>query len=343
MKKNLLLIFGLFFGTVLIAVWLRFVDTDKMALYLREINIPLIAASALCYLATIVLRSLRWSVILKQVVDVKFITILSLFCAGNLSNYIFSMHSGELAKSIILKRATGARISKTLPTILISKTMDLFPILFILVVTPFIPNFRLNSTIVSLLFTISAIFLLLIGILFFSTAKKQLVIQALQKPILLFPKKIRSAIFGFIERFVLGISVAKEGRFVIGKMVILTLVTLFLEGLYLYFAFLAFGYPIPFITAIYSYAFINLSFAIPQPPGQLGSQEFVALLVLSFGFGLEANLVGALVAFSHVMSGFLIVVLGLIGFGFIGIRLADFLSFNPAKNSGFEHNKTTLE
>ncbi len=63
-----------------------------------------------------------------------------------------------------------------------------------------------------------------------------------------------------------------------------------LDGIYFYLLFRAFGILYPFtLVFLFGYTLINLSYAIPQPPAQLGSNEWMMIIIFSIGFGLTGR------------------------------------------------------
>lgn len=335
MKKNLRILISLLVGVLLIVVWLRFVDTDEMAKYLRRIDLSLMLISALCYIIAYLLRALRWKVILDTVEKTKYYEVISLFFVGMFVNYLIPIRAGEFAKSIFLKKMKGTKISKSLPTVLIDKIMDLFPIILIFVLLPFVPALKITWGLIVLIAILFISFLFLMGILVFSASHERQVISFLHKIMFWLPKRFEEQAKAFIDRFVVGVSEAKQGKNVFPKMILFTILAVLFDGLFLYSAFRAFNHPILFISAVYGYALMNLSYILPSPPGQVGSQEFISLLIFHYGLGIEANLIGAVIAFTHVMTGFLIFFIGIASLGVVGIKLTDLLM---AKNDENDEN-----
>ena len=323
-----MIVFSLIVGALLILIWLRFVDTDKMAVYLRNIDPLLIVISAMFYITAYIFRSARWKVILDTIENIKFYEVASLFFVGMFINYLFPIHAGELGKSIFLKKMKGTSIAKSLPTILLNKLMDLFPIVFVFVLAPFVPGLQLNATLIVIMSLLFIAFLLFLGILVFSTTHERQVITLLHKILFWLPARFEHAIKDFIERFVTSIAEAKQGKHVLTKMMFFTVLAVLSDGLYFYFAFRAFRYPIFFISAIYGYALMNLTYILPHPPGQIGSNEFFSYMIFSFGLGIEGNLIGAVIAFTHVLTGFLIILVGIASLGVVGISLSDLVTKN---------------
>jgi uncharacterized membrane protein YbhN (UPF0104 family) len=98
-------------------------------------------------------------------------------------------------------------------------------------------------------------------------------------------------------------------------------VAVILDAVFCLLAFKAVGVPISLPVVLYGYTFFNLAFILPTPPGQVGSNELVGLLLFSGVFGLEKSGVGAMFLFSHPWTGLLMTVSGLVCLSAMGLSL----------------------
>src|SRR6266404_9751147 len=74
-------------------------------------------------------------------------------------------------------------------------------------------------------------------------------------------------------------------------------------------------------TAIFGYTIYNLFFILPTPPGQVGSNEAVGLLVFAGLLHLPANQVTAMFFFSHPWAALLMCATGLACLSALGLTL----------------------
>ena len=72
-----------------------------------------------------------------------------------------------------------------------------------------------------------------------------------------------------------------------------------LDALFCLLAFRAVGVSVPVLVVLYGYTLFNLSFILPSPPGQVGSNELIGLLIFSGVFRVSRTGVGAMFLFSH--------------------------------------------
>ena len=100
-----------------------------------------------------------------------------------------------------------------------------------------------------------------------------------------------------------------------------TAVALVLDAVFCLLAFRAIGVAIPFAVAMYGYMLFNLSFILPSPPGQVGSNEIVGLLVFSGVFRVARSGVGAMFLFSHPWTSLLMTCSGLACLSAMGLTV----------------------
>jgi hypothetical protein len=87
-------------------------------------------------------------------------------------------------------------------------------------------------------------------------------------------------------------------------------------------AFWTIGFPISFGTAIFGYAVYNMFYILPTPPGQVGSNEAVGLLVFAGLLHLPANQVTAMFFFSHPWAALLMCATGLACLSALGLTIS---------------------
>lgn len=85
---------------------------------------------------------------------------------------------------------------------------------------------------------------------------------------------------------------------------------------------------------LFGYTLIYLSYILPQPPAQIGSNEFFMVLIFSIGLGFDKEMVSAVMAFSHVITAVLITIVGFIAFSVIGINITQSFKDKELENEG---------
>lgn len=324
-KKQKRLIISLLVGVILIILWLQFIDIKAMLKYFWQINFWWVILSLVIYILAYLIRSIRWRVILKPVTRTGIIEIFSIFMAGMLINYVVPIRAGEIAKGYFLKKTRQVPMSKSLPTVFFDKMMDLLPVVLLFILIPFIAG-DLNPTVMKLLYIILGIFIFFLMVIIFCLVEKKYASNILKIFFVWLPKKWRLSVNSFIEKFVEGMSVIKNPRIIIISLV-LTLLAVLLDSLYILTMFKAFGFDMVFIVALFGYTLVNLSYILPTPPAQIGSNEAIFVIVFTLLFGIDKNLVSAAMAFAHLISGTVIFLLGFLSLNWLGLSFSQALNF----------------
>jgi uncharacterized membrane protein YbhN (UPF0104 family) len=100
-----------------------------------------------------------------------------------------------------------------------------------------------------------------------------------------------------------------------------TVVAVSLDALFCWLAFRAVGVAVAVPVVLYGYTFYNLAFILPTPPGQVGSNELIGLLIFSGAFGVGRSGVGAMFLFSHPWTAILMTSSGLLCLSAMGLSL----------------------
>ncbi|OQB91815.1 MAG: hypothetical protein BWX83_00408 [Candidatus Cloacimonetes bacterium ADurb.Bin117] len=312
-KRIAFLIAGFLLGLALIWLWLRSIDTSAVLDSIRRVKPDLVAFAAIAYLSAYFIRSWRWNLLLRSQTAISLGRTFLYSMGGNWVNYLIPIRAGELVKAWFVKRNHGLPLLNVLPSIFIDKTFDTLGILFVLVMVPLL-RIRVSAGLTVLLVLLGLVFLVSLGILLLAVWRKDGVVRFLQTFFAWLPRRWREKIFGYIDVFIRGLNVFEQhwSRLVVA--VLLTALGVGLDGLYFHLLFRAFGVEFPFVYVLFGYTLINLSYALPQPPAQLGSNEWMMIIIFSVGFALTKDSASAIMAFAHVLTAILI---GVIGFAAI--------------------------
>ena len=90
------------------------------------------------------------------------------------------------------------------------------------------------------------------------------------------------------------------------------------------------------LVALYGYTLFNLAYILPTPPGHVGSNELIGLLVFAGVFGVDRSGVAAMFLFVHPWTALLITSSGLICLSKLGVgfRAAFRLATGPEAEVG---------
>jgi uncharacterized protein (TIRG00374 family) len=323
-NKYIILSLSVLAGFIFLYLWFVWIDFDQLLGYFKKINLftALIAFSS--YMMSYFIRSYRWKLLLSPQKKIKQSDSFAYFLAGNFINYLIPIRAGELAKCALVKKNYKIRFSHSFPSVFIDKLFDTLGLFVILLLLPFI-NIQLDSALYLLIYLL--IFLFVIGalVLLFASLYEDKTTRLLQKIFFFFPNKYKTKFHEFIELFVQGTAIFKKHNTLLIPCVLLSFLAVFTDSFFFWNLFRSFSESISFPYVMFGYTLIYLSYVLPHPPAQIGSNELIMVLIFSVGMGLNKEMVSAVMSFSHLITGILIVISGLISVSFAGFKLLDFL------------------
>ncbi|HOD17200.1 MAG TPA: lysylphosphatidylglycerol synthase transmembrane domain-containing protein [Candidatus Cloacimonadota bacterium] len=320
-KSNLSLIIGLVVGIILLAVWCVNFDFTYLADALRNLKINYIIWAGIFYLSAYFVRSIRWNLLLRNQVVLKIKDSWLISCAGNWLNYLIPIRAGELAKALLIKRIKHKSAVSVLPSVFIDKFFDTLGIFFILILIPLM-KIKISQGLLYLIILVIIAFLIVFLILILSALHKQKMTDILTIFFAWLPKKWREKINELIGLFIDGLNIFEHHYTILLACMLITAVGVVFDGLYFWFVFRAFNLGTGFMIVLFGYTLINLSYIIPQPPAQLGSNEWMMIIIFSLGFGIDRNVASAVMVFAHLFTAVIITVLGILGFSYAGVKSA---------------------
>ncbi|KQC11926.1 MAG: hypothetical protein APR54_10380 [Candidatus Cloacimonas sp. SDB] len=331
-NKKINLLLGTIIGVVFLIIWLNLIDWQEFKLYFENYNLWKIIPYVAFYVLAYFFRSLRWREILKPISKLSKIQCFGIFSTGMLINFIIPVRLGELAKSIILKMKKKIPISSSLPTIFLDKLMDIFPILLVIIAIPLI-SMKLNNTLYIIIGLIIFLFLLLLFFCYTAIYHKNKLYDFISLVMKIFPEKIRDLIDSFLKKFLLGINIIRDPEVKSLKLLIYTLLAVISESIYIYMIFRLFGSKLSFFQIMLGYTLMNLTYILPTPPAQIGSNQFMWVLIFSFGLGADRNLTSAAVIVSHILTSIIIFAMGYLSMLLLKLKFTDVLSLTRKKKT----------
>lgn len=322
---------GIILGAIFLFAWLKIVDWKEFIVYFKTFDLKYVLIFSIFYVLAYFLRSLRWRIILAPIYKMGVWESFTLFMSGLLINYLIPVRAGEFAKSIILKKKRDVRISASLPSIFIDKLTDLFPILLIMILIPLVAV-KMNLTLTIIIILLFLIFLVFIGFLFFAINHRSKAIKILHFFLKFFPNKFRTRFEDFFMNFVDGMAIMQARPIDNIKVYFLTLLAVCSEAIYIFAVFKAFGAEISYPQILFGYTLMNLTYILPTPPAQIGSNQFMWVLIFSFALGIDKNLTSAAVTFSHLLTSLWIFGLGAISLLALNISLKEIVPRNKLED-----------
>lgn len=320
-KRNVVvLILGGLAGIILILAWQAQIPMEELQAYFRNVDARWVLLAATVYLLAYFVRSYRWNLLLSHNIKISVWQSWMYSMAGNLLNYMIPIRAGEVVKAWFVKRNHGQAIAQTLPSVFIDKSFDTLAILAVILLIPFLA-IRLTWPLILLLGLLSLVFVVSIGIILLAAFHKEQTLKILRVFFAWLPARWRVRVDRFLALFVQGLNLFEHKPSKLIAATLLTLLGVGLDGLYFYLLFVAFKISFPFLLALFGYTLINMTYALPQPPAQLGSNEWMMIVVFSLGFGLTKSEASAIMAFAHVLTASLMLAIGSLAFAISGMEV----------------------
>jgi len=329
---------GLVVAAFLLFVFSQLISLGSVLKRVEHLNVWLALLCGAVFLTAWVVRSLRWRYFLRpykmSVRDAILIYLVSIFI-----NWLLPIRGGEIVKAFLARKQSGIPVREALPTVAMDKLMDLLPSLVLLVILPFMP-FQIGGVLWGLLLLVAGVFLLAIVFLVVCVWKRDLALALLNRVFTLFPASIRRKVEPFTEDFVDALlRLAAQPRLLMIAAGY-TAVAVSFDALFAWLAFLTIGALVPFAVILFGYTLYNLAYMLPTPPGQIGSNEVIGLLVFSGIFGISRTSVAAMFVFSHPWTALLMIVAGLVSLSLLNVGLSSLLSLKQ-KSANDETSRDT--
>ncbi|MEO8971798.1 MAG: lysylphosphatidylglycerol synthase transmembrane domain-containing protein [Ktedonobacteraceae bacterium] len=320
-------VLGLLIGIAMLFLISRFVDIPTTVAVLQQhLTTPQGATYALLaaasFIAAFSIRGARWRLFLSRICDISTFKSIQIFWVAVFLNFLLPVQGGELGKSLILKRIKRVPISQSLPTVAMDKSLDLMPALFIMAVVPFIPSIHMSAALWLILALVSSILIGIIATVALMAWNRTITTKLIHIVLQILPSgfggKIESFALGFVDSLLAG---ASNPRTFIPA-ILLTCLAITCDGLFAWFAFMTVGVSsMNFGTAIFGYTTYNMFCILPTPPGQVGSNELVGVLVFSGLLNFPRASVLAMYVFSHPLAALIMTTMCLLCLSGLGISI----------------------
>jgi uncharacterized protein (TIRG00374 family) len=326
---------GLAVGALLILAFLRLVNVSAVYRRLEHLSIGYAVLCGVAFLAAYVVRALRWRVLLRPD-EVPVLRVIGIYQVATFLNWLLPVRGGEVAKCLLLRRSDGIPVSRSLATVGMDKAMDLLPGVILLALLPFV-HLHLSRPLWILLLSAMAVVGVLVLILALAAWRRERALALLTRPVAaVLPRSARQRVEPGIVLFVdTLLALIRQPRLML-LAAAYTAAAVALDALFCVLAFKAVGVAAALPIILYGYTFYNLAFILPTPPGQVGSNELVGLLIFSGVFGLNRSGVGAMFLFSHPWTALLMTLSGLLCLSLMGLNLRSTLRLARQSEEGVD-------
>ncbi|NPA63091.1 MAG: flippase-like domain-containing protein [Methanococci archaeon] len=244
------------------------IDLDKVLFILKNVNIAYYLLAIAMFYLSIVIKSYRWKIFLKNAeIDLNLKDAFLIYYLSMFVNSLVPAKLGDVYRGYLLKKKTEKSISLGFGTVFIERIFDLVAMISILFISAYL-SFEANipsEIICSIKWGVVITFLLLLSIFGFLLINSRLNLKN---------RKIE----GILMNFEKGLKAVKLRTFPI--IVILSFFGWLIEGLTIYFIFLALNLKLSVVFGIFSDLASSLLTAIPLTPSGLGIVDYALIYIL---------------------------------------------------------------
>ncbi len=330
-------IVGLLIGIVLLVLVSRFVNIVASAgVVIENLETPhgilFAVLSGIAFLLAFSIRGMRWKLFLNSVSTVKTSTAVRAYLVGIFVNFLFSFSSGEIAKALLLKRIANVPMSRSLPTVAMDRSLDLLPALVIMIVVPLL-GMTMEVRLWAVLAIVGSLFIVLATFVGLTVWKRSTAIALLHKITRILPGVVGGKVEAFATGFVDSLLASTRSPRTFLLALALTCLAVVCDGLFAMFAFWTIGLRVSFGIMLFGYTIYNMFFILPTPPGQVGSNEAVGLLIFTGLLRLPADKVGPMFIFSHPWAALLMCSAALICLKTLGLRISTTMKMSSEESA----------
>jgi uncharacterized protein (TIRG00374 family) len=266
--------------------------------------------AVLIYLSSFLVRGVRWQLLLSKKKRISLKRSVQIIILGYAANNLLPFRLGEVVRAVVL--ATEEKLSKIfcLSTILVERFLDAVTLVCILALSLLmLSGVATKQQLYSKLLIVAVV--MVVGILAIAVVsiKGEWLIAKVPSA------KIREVLSHVKESFK-----AIESPMLLLKVVVLSLLVWFIEGLVLVYLLHVIGVPNSFVVGLFCLGVLNLGILVPSAPGYIGI--FQASIVFAFTLlKLDPALGLAFSIVLHVIQYSSISLIGILIFQFSGISL----------------------
>lgn len=267
--------------SVILFIWVLYNANLNTALSaLKDVRLPFLLLGIIFHLSSFFLRSVRWSIILSPIKNIKARKIFSIIAISFMANNLFPFRAGDIIRAILIGDREKISKSAAFSTVILERVIDGLTLLFFLGAVSAIISLPQWAKQVRLMCSIIFGFALLLIIILCKYEDK--VVHIL--PSMSFFKKKQA----FFEIILKGIESVKSVKNIV-LIFILSILIWMCEGSIFYFCFYAFQFNLDIPMAIFILVLVNLGTLIPSSPGYIGTFEFVCATSLTY-FGINPSI-----------------------------------------------------
>ena len=308
-------------GVMVSAFFLILLLRDIQIIQLREainsIQIGWILLAILPYMLALILRSLRWSSLLKNSIEISNSESMSIILIGYAANNLLPIRLGEIVRALIIEKRYDIPKMQVMGTIVIERLFDgLVLAIFLAIIIALLGNSSILQSlaiIAGIGFTLGTFFIAFLAI------KADLIREKMHVLLSFTPNKIRPYLRQWLSNFITGLlALRKLNGF--ASVLALSFLSWTLEAVAFWFVGLSFGLAIHPLTYLGVVSAANLAMVAPSTSGGVGPFEFFGSEMLIL-LGVGSSVAVAFIITVHVFVLLPVTLIGIILFWRSGTSL----------------------
>lgn len=313
---------GVGISAVFLWLALRGLEFEKAWQNAQNANYWWLIPSVAVYFVGVGVRTWRWDFMLRPLKKIPVARLFPVVVIGYMGNNIYPFRAGEVLRSYVLRRREGVPIGASLATVIVERVFDgLVMLVFVFAALPFapIPGQLFQRTVI-----VASVAFFAALVLFFAVAavpeRFMQLTEWIGKRVL--PERLQAPLFGFAERFMVGLESLRSFRNVL--MIFFTSILIWLlETVKYYFVMQAFDFTVSFFALMLMNGIVNLATTIPTAPGYVGTFDLPGIAVL-VQYGVPENIAIPYTLVLHIALWLPITLLGAFYMVREGLGWADF-------------------
>ncbi len=269
-------------GLAAALLWLFFRNAEWPVLVdgFRSIGWRLLGAAILLRLASLVVSSIRWQVLLSPVRRLPLPPIVTAMMKGMAVSALVSMQAAEVARPYFLSERTGVDFRAALATVSVEWFFDLLSVLALFVPAEILATRGALAAGLGLNAAIATVLAASVGCLaaLYATLRSLDRIRAWVHRSRIVPARFRARLATHLEQFASGLAILARPRGVAAAAAY-SILTSVLTAVSAWLALMAFGLPVPFLTGFIVLGIVTIGGMSPTP-GAVGGFHAVCQLGL---------------------------------------------------------------
>jgi uncharacterized protein (TIRG00374 family) len=303
------LLLAIAFSALLLWWAFRDVDFAEALAYLRAVRLGWLLSAVLVATCLFPLRLFRWRLLLRREDGAPYpwTPLWHAVAMGFAANNLLPFRAGEVVRTVVASRLTGARLTTSLASVAVERVFDALTVVGLLALALLPPGLSVAGIPVQQAATTAGLLalaaLVCAGLVVaFPRAAEAVVRRIIPSD------KIALRLIELIEGIRQGLAVLQSPSRLIG-VIVWSVVLWLVNALSFYLAFVAFDLPVSYTGAVVLQGVLAFGIAIPSAPGYVGPFEAAIIAVLAL-YGIGASQAVAYAVGYHITTFVPITVLG---------------------------------